>query len=55
MQKEGVALVLTAQTIDAAKHVAQAKLIFTATIPKIVINAQADIGALPGKETATIL
>ena len=55
MQKEDVALVLTAQTINAAEDTVQAKLIFTAAIPKIVVNAQANTGAMPGKETATIL
>ena len=55
MQKEDVALVLTAHTINAAENAAQAKLIFRAAVAEVIIDAQADTGALPGKETATIL
>ncbi len=55
LKKEGVEMILTEHTVNAAEHAAANGLIFTEKIPAIVQDKKEDKGQAPGKAEAGVL
>ena len=55
LKQDGVEMILSENTVQAAEHAAATGLIFTETIAEIELDKQKDKGQLPGKIEAAIL
>jgi len=55
LQQQGVEMILTENTVQAAKHAASAGLIYSEHIPAIEQDKKEDKGEAPGKEETGLL